>query len=253
MVRDVPDPDHAMFSAERLERLHEMESCHFWFAARRVVVDRLLAQTLSPGPKDVFDIGCGTGWLVERLASAGHRVTAIDYRPEAVEAVRRRSPAARAIVADACAVPLDAGSADVVVLLDVLEHTDDAAALAEVYRLLRPGGVALIGVPAFQWLWSFRDDDAGHRRRYTRGSLRRVLRTHGLTPVGISYFQFLLFPVVALSRRLGGRSRCVRDVEDRPPRVLNWILERVSIVDAVIGTKVPWPFGSSLMAVCRRP
>jgi SAM-dependent methyltransferase len=241
-----------MFTQERLQRLHEMEPLHFWFAGRRAIVDRLLATASAAGPKDIVDIGCGTGWLVERLAAAGHRMTAVDYRPEAIDAVRDRCAHARAIVADASDVPLADGSADVIVLLDVLEHTDDSAALAEVRRLLRPGGVALIGVPAFPWLWSFRDEDAGHRRRYTRKSLRRVLKAEGLTPTELRYFQFLLFPVVVVSRWVGRRSARLRDVEDQPPRAVNWLLERVSIADAMLGTRVHWPFGSSLVAVCRR-
>ncbi len=241
-----------MFTPERLERLHEMEPLHFWFAARRVIVDRLLATETATGPKDVFDIGCGTGWLVERLAAAGHRMTAVDYRPEAIAAIRERCPGARGIVADAARIPLADGSADVIVLLDVLEHTDDSAALAEVHRLLRPGGLVLIGVPAFPWLWSFRDEDAGHVRRYTRKSLRKVLKSQGLTPTEVRYFQFLLFPIVVVSRWIGRRSARIRDVEDRPPRVVNWLLERVSVADAMVGTRVHWPFGSSLVAVCRR-
>lgn len=241
-----------MFRPDRLHRLHEMEPTHFWFAGRRAIVDRVLQATLPAGPKDVFDIGCGTGWLVERLAAQGHRMTAIDTRPEAIAAVRQRCGEARTILAGAERIPLPDGSADAVVLLDVLEHVDDAAALGEVHRLLRPGGLALIGVPALPWLWSFRDLDAGHRRRYTRAGLRRSLADGGLVLDGLRYFGFLSFPLLVLSRLVGRRSPGMRDMEDRPPRAANWLLERVSVADAMIGTRVHWPIGSSLVAVCRR-
>jgi SAM-dependent methyltransferase len=245
----VRDP---VFRPDRLQRLHEMEPTHFWFEGRRAIVDRLLTSAMPGGPRDVIDVGCGTGWLVERLVGQGHRVTGVDSRPEAIEAVRARCGDARAILADAASIPLPDGCADAVILLDVLEHVDDAAAIDEIRRLLRPGGLAIIGVPALPWLWSFRDEDAGHRRRYTRRSLRRVLQAGGLRPVGLRYFQFLLFPLVVLSRLIGRRTTRARDLEDRPPGIANWILGRVSLTDAVIGTHLEWPIGSSLVAVCRR-
>src|SRR2546426_12019635 len=99
----------------------------------------------------------------------------------------------------------------ILLLLDVIEHLDaDVAALETARRALRPGGLLVITVPAYRWLWSGHDVALGHRRRYTTRGLSRVVERAGLSVVHASYFNTLLFPAVALTRvwkRLTGAAR----------------------------------------------
>jgi SAM-dependent methyltransferase len=245
--------DEPAFRADRLARVEEIEQEHFWFQGRRVLVEALLDRRL-PGPgRLVLDLGCGSGSLLDVLERRGQRVIGIDVRPEGLARARKRHPDALLLRAEADRLPLRDGVLDAVVALDVLEHVDDAAALAEVARVLRPGGLLLASVPAVPWLWSFRDEDAGHLRRYTRDSLVGALGAAGLEVAELRRYQFVLFPLVAAARLAGRRGPRLRDAEDLPRPAVNRALAAVSRLDARIGARITWPWGSSLVACARRP
>jgi hypothetical protein len=101
-------------------------------------------------------------------------------------------------------------------------------------------------------LWSRRDEEAGHLRRYTRRGLVAALSGAGLEVRHVSYYQFLLLPLVAAARLAGRRGNRVRDAEDDVPPVLNALLSAVNRVEVAVGNLVPWPCGSSLVAVASR-
>jgi SAM-dependent methyltransferase len=154
--------------------------------------------------------------------------------------------------ADATRLPIADNVFGAVLLLDVLEHVDDHAALAEVHRVLRPGGVAVITVPAVPWLWSYRDEAAGHLRRYGRRQLVQAITGARLAVLAVQYYQCLLFPLVAATRLLGRRGPRLRDLEERPSRRLNSMMAWVNLTEVRLGDAIPWPWGSSLVAVCRK-
>jgi SAM-dependent methyltransferase len=244
-------PSSTPFRADRLQRIAEIEETHFWFRARRELVERLLARHLAVPGALVLDVGCGTGSLLPVLQASGYRPVGLDLRPEGIARLRTADPTAEVLEGDAERLPFPDGSLDAVLALDVLEHVDDRAALREASRALRPGGLLLVSVPAFPWLWSFRDEDAGHRRRYRRGELENRLVEAGFAPVDIRYFQALLFPLLATSRLLGRRGPRARDAEDRPPALVNRALAAVNRFEVLVGVR--WPWGSSLVAVARKP
>ena len=237
---------------ERLRRLAEIEDWHFWFAGRRELVDRLVSAELAGGRRDVLDVGCGTGSTLARYA-ADHRATGVDASPEAVAAARARVPRATVDRAEAESLPFADESFDVVFLLDVLEHADDRAALAEVARVLRAAACAVASVPAMPALWSYRDAGAGHLRRYTRASVGALADSAGLELEALRPYQFALSPVVAVTRLLGRGGPRLRDLEDRPPRAVNAALRALNVAEARIGARVPLPFGTSLVARLRKP
>jgi SAM-dependent methyltransferase len=241
-------PDRGL-PPERLARIGELEGWHFWFAGRRVLVERLLERSVPPG-EPVLDVGCGTGSMVRSLGERGYRVAGLDLvLPRLHVSGDGRLPAARLMQGSATAVPVRDASVSGVLLLDVLEHVDDRAALLEVSRVLRPGGAAVITVPAMPFLWSHRDVAAGHLRRYTRASLVRAVREAGLRLEELRFYQFLLFPLVLASRLLGRRP----ESEEHPPPRLNRALSAVARAEARWGDRVRWPWGSSLVAVARKP
>jgi len=239
------------FSAARLRRISELEDWHFWFVGRLALVDGLLRRHLPAGTHRVLDGGCGTGFTLERLVGRGLRGVGLDLRREGI--ARRLNPRGGGTAAQGrvTALPFRDRAFDAGLLLDVLEHVDDRRALDELVRVVRPGGTILVTVPAMPWLWSFRDEDAGHLRRYTRRSVLDVLRGAGLDVLETRYYQFLLFPLVVLARILGRRRRSLRDREEEPPRSLNGILGRINRIEARLGERIPWPWGSSLAVVCR--
>lgn len=248
------DLEHARHDAAypaRLRRLAELEPSHFWFVGRRVLVQRLLARYLDGRTEDVIEIGCGTGLMLEALSRQGHRVVGLDLWAAQLCAARRLP--SHTVQADGAALPLRERSFGVVLLLDVLEHVDDRIVLREAHRVLRPGGIVLATVPALPWLWSHRDQAAGHLRRYTRRQFRRVLTGAGLSVLDMRYYQCLLFPAVAAARLLGRRGPRASDLEERPFPLLNRALMWINTAEARLSDVVPWPWGSSLAAICLKP
>ncbi len=247
----IDSPPH-QFPADRLQRIGELERWHFWFVGRRILLDKLLRKYLAGETRQVLDLGCGTGRMVEHLLEQGHQVVGLDIRSEGLATTRLERADAKLVQADAIHLPLGVHTFDAVLILDLLEHVDDQSLMGEVRRILRPGGVALMTVPAMPWLWSYRDAAAGHRRRYTRRRLARLLDEAGFTPLKMRYYQCLLFPFLVLSRLLGRKGPKLRDAEERPPRRLNAILTWITLLEVKLGDRIPWPWGSSLVVACRR-
>jgi SAM-dependent methyltransferase len=124
---------------------------------------------------------------------------------------------------DACRLPFASGGADVVLAFDVLEHlADDAGALREFFRVLRPGGLLWVSVPADMRLWSAHDVAVGHVKRYSRAELVRAVRGAGFELMDVSSWNVLLRPIVDMRRRRATGS----DLGDIG-LVTNWILARL--------------------------
>ncbi|HSG00834.1 MAG TPA: class I SAM-dependent methyltransferase [Vicinamibacterales bacterium] len=246
-------PAKRTFKAERLEMIGSLERTHFWFVARRALVLHLLARYSHRNSSVVVDVGCGTGLLAAALARRGDRVVALDFRPEGLRRLEPSGLALWPVQSSATDLPLEAGTADVVLALDVFEHVDDEAAIGEAVRVLKPGGTLVITVPAMPSLWSARDEEAGHLRRYTRRTLVDLIRQAGLELVDIRFYQFLLLPFVVLTRVLGKRWGGTQRAEERPGGLVNRVCLVVNRFEVALSDVVAWPLGSSLAAVARKP
>jgi ubiquinone/menaquinone biosynthesis C-methylase UbiE len=240
-------------SPARLRRLADIERWHFWFVGRRELLQGLLSRANDPHFDRVLDVGCGTGANAELLRPYSQHIVGMDVRTEGMEARGEAAPQQALFVrGTATRLPFSDGSFDAVTALDVLEHVDDHAALAEMRRVLRPGGTMLLTVPAMPWLWSYRDVDAGHLRRYRRRGLAHLLTSAQFELRDMNYYQCLLFPLV-LARVFRRDSAAWRNGEESPRPVINRVLSRVSRAEARLAHFVSWPFGSSLVALCRKP
>jgi SAM-dependent methyltransferase len=228
----------------------EQDRGHWWFIGRRAILLAEMTRWLPRRRCRVAELGCGSGGMLEALGRFGLAV-GIEADAALLEAARQRGLDARsgALPAD---IPLPAGEWDAVCLFDVLEHLDDeAAALASCRRLLAPGGLLFIAVPAYGWLWSRHDELLGHRRRYSARRLRRVVEAAGLRVERVSYFNALLAPPIVTVRLL--RRALGRDGHDlsRPPEPLNRLLAAVFAAEAALLRRVSLPFGISLVLVAR--
>lgn len=241
------------FSRERLARVEAMEAWHFWFRGRGVLVRELMGREKIEQGALHLELGCGTGKLAREMTKSGHRVVAVDYRPEGLDKIRESDPSAMVVRADATRLPFRNNVFDVITALDVIEHVDDHAALLEVRRVIRTSGKIFLSVPAMQWLWSARDEEAGHLRRYSPNLLRAALVRAELGVVALRYYQFVLFPFIVASRLLGKSARgkaAQRHEEARIP-VLNRVLGWVNDIEARVSARVSLPWGSSLIVVCK--
>src|SRR5688572_11907656 len=179
------DVASAQFARERLELIEDGEqSTHFWYAPRRALLLDTVVRAGVRRDAPLLDAGCGTGALVADLCGQGFDAHGIDpwmMRP-APATVRRASASldpARFQTGQVESIPWPDASLAAACAFDVLEHVDDERALAELHRVLQPGGHLFLSVPAHAWLWSARDTLAGHRRRYSRGLLRRRVTAAG--------------------------------------------------------------------------
>jgi len=165
----------------------------------------LVTQLLRSRARTFVDVGCGEGYMAERLAKMGLAGLALDTSPQAVSTARQRlkSQALASVQVrkgDLFDVELPRGQADAVLFLEVLEHLeDDMAALERLRELVRDGGFLVLSVPAHTKLWDALDEWAGHVRRYERDELCEKLTRSGWQPIVIYNYGF---PLVNLTRRL---------------------------------------------------
>ncbi|MEV0720519.1 class I SAM-dependent methyltransferase [Asanoa sp. NPDC050611] len=184
--------------ATEIRKLAALEDRHWWYAERRALLARALRGLGAPGA--ALDIGAAGGGNTRVLRAHGWRPVALEYSAEGAEVARERGLSV--MRADGRHLPVGSGALDLVTAFDVLEHIDeDHEAAAEIRRVLRPGGTALIAVPADMKLWSAHDVAVGHVRRYDRAGLRDVVKKAGLVVDELWSWNVLLRPVAAWRRR----------------------------------------------------
>ena len=166
-------PDSSMAEGLLVETWRKVRA-HPWWAARAKLVVALLREHGIQAPASVLEAGCGWGVNLDALEEAGYRVTGLDVSRRILELIDRpeRHLAEADLMQD---LPSDAGLSDAVLALDVIEHLDDdRAALSRLEKLVRPGGLMIVSVPALPELWSAFDEVQGHRRRYLPTTLRQA-------------------------------------------------------------------------------
>ena len=142
-------------------------------------------------------------------------------------------------------------------MMDLLYHrdvSDTALALAEAARVLRPDGLLLVNVPAYQWLYSSHDRAIHTGRRFTRPELVALIESAGLEPLRVTYWNAILFPAIALLRLLRrNSSRQASDLEGYGGNAIARILGGILALERTAMRLGNLPFGLSIFAVARRP
>lgn len=220
---------------------------HFWSGPRQELVHRLVRHRLPVGSSVVdaaWHPGSPLAWLAEDYPTVA---IAPEPPPDA-------EPGVAVVQGDVLRLPLVDASVDCVLLLDVLERLDDdRAAIVEAARVLSTGGLLVAAVPAGPRLWSSHDDRAGHRRRYKGPALAATIADTGMVPEHLRYFQFLLLPLFAASRRQArNRPRGLAREDNVSPGV-NRALAAVNRLETRAALRLPWPTGSTVLGLGRKP
>jgi len=243
---------------DEYRRMFEAEESQWWYVGQRAVAHALLESALASGAKGegalrILDAGCGTGGNLVHLARLGRAVGA-DLAPEALAFCRRRRvPALRARLRE---LPFADRSFDVVTSFDVLYHAwveDDGAAVAEMTRVLRPGGLLLVRVPALRALWGAHDEAVQSRHRYTRPELGALLGAGGLEVVRLTYANSLLFPLLLARRTLDRALRREGSDVSFLPAPLEWSFRHALLAEAALVRRgIHLPIGASVVGLARR-
>lgn len=243
--------------AHLFEEMARTEDHHWWFRGRRNIIEAVLRQHLPPvSQRRILDVGCGTGGNLPLLQRFG-QVVGLEGSPDALALCRRRLGPDFPLHQGHIPQDIPPGRFDVVTAFDVLEHIPDAeGALRGIRSALAPGGLLVLTVPAFGFLWSEHDTVHHHQRRYTVDLLTAQLTAAGLRPRWSSYFNSLLFPPIAAVRLL---QRVLPKSRDNAPRsdvevtggsgLTNQVLEAVFSAERHVVPRVSLPFGVSLIAV----
>jgi len=236
-----------------------VEDVHWWFVGRRSILLSILNRYLGAGAADgrqILDVGCGTGTMLTHLARFGD-ARGVDMDLEAVGYCHDRG-LQQVTQSGADSLPFEKDRFDVVTALDVVEHIDDdLGALREIKRVLKPGGLLLLTVPAYRFLWGRQDDINLHKRRYVARELRSRLQAVGFEVERLTYMNAILFPAIAairlLRRILPEPPKLESDFAFPAPQPLNVLLSAVFGSERYVLTRFDAPFGVSIMALARRP
>lgn len=232
-----------------------IEASHWWFVGRRRLFADLLAHSGLLKSSRILEVGVGSGANLRLLRDQGfEHIEGVDLSPRAVELCQSKG-FSHVVQGDLRALPFSDESYDLLIATDILEHLrDDYAAMKEIERVLRPGGIALITAPAFQFLWSDHDVVADHQRRYTRDRLLDVARDAGLTAREAYFFNFILLVPIALAR---GLITLLKLPAKNPNKVntrwLNWVLTRVFALDIWLAQRWKPAFGVSILLLAEKP
>lgn len=232
----------------------EVEATHWWFVVRRRLFAAELQRMGIPRNAHILDVGTSTGTNLRMLRDNGYpNVSGLDFSADAIRYCAQKGfDGVRQ--GDVCAIPYDSGSFDLVLATDIIEHVDDdITALREIRRVLRPGGQALVTVPAFQSLWGLQDNVSQHKRRYRISQLLQVARTAGLQPMRWYYFNFILFIPILIARRIIKAAKVeVKSENQLNTPFVNRLLKTIFLLDVTLAPFLPIPFGVSALTILRK-
>ena len=240
-----------------LEATARAERDHFWFRGFRRFVDPVVASAAKDRPGvTILDCGCGTGHNLARLRRHG-RAVGIDLTWTGLAFAHGRGD--RSIAqASAARLPFSDGAFDIVTSFDVIYALDDVAetaAIAEMFRVLRPGGHLVVNAAAMELLRGNHSVLAGEVRRYSKASLRDRLEASGFEIRRLTYTNATIVPVllaVRLAQRIAGHQESQEEISV-PIAPVNMALAGLLAAEAALVRIVDMPFGSSLLALARKP
>jgi SAM-dependent methyltransferase len=228
---------------------------YWWYVARTELLRTVLEERIGEATL-LLDVGSADGPSVGWLDHHGKRVM-LDIDP--------RGLAPGGVCGSAMALPFRDATFDVACAFDVVEHCEpESLALAELARVLKPGGRLLMSVPAYQWAWTEFDDENGHHRRYTRGRAEQAVESAGLTVTRSTYAFAGVFPFFATQRLVQRAGAALRrkadpshpaDTVSLPdmPAVFERLFLWLSRKEERVLSRRDLPFGSSVVLAALKP
>ncbi|MBX3255536.1 MAG: class I SAM-dependent methyltransferase [Chitinophagaceae bacterium] len=251
--------EYIPMNPEYLRKYYDYERNHWWFRVREKIIRQQINSSLpSYKPLKILNAGCATGRSSEMLQQYGE-VFSVEKDHDVCVFLREKLNM-EVWEAGLESLPFDDDFFDVVCVFDVIEHiAEQELAVAELFRVCKPGGFFYCSVPAFSFLWSIHDEVNHHKRRYTKRSLRCVLDKKFVIEYN-TYFNFILFFPVWLSRCVLQRMRkspgMVSDFESGKilnSRFFSFFFKSLFSIELLLLRYFTLPFGVSILLRARKP
>jgi len=236
---------------------------HYMDVASRANATNSLKKYLSSPKPVLMDIGCSSGFMLHELRKQfpGAAVLGSDYVRGPLDSLARDFPEVPLLQFDLVACPLPAKSINGITLLNVIEHIeDDVTALEQVFRILKPGGVAVVEAPAGPGLYDIYDKELMHFRRYKMSGLLRILKSIGFEILQKSHLGFFVYPAFAATKKWNRRylssdanvkTKVVASSINRGKN--DPVLYGIMRMENLLRPFIPFPFGIRCVVTCRRP
>lgn len=232
--------------------MFDNEDHHWWFTARRKIIQKIFSSYFPGSAGSILEVGCGTGGNLEFLSTYGD-IHGMELDDEALAMANSRKicQVRKGFLPDN--IPFEQ-SFDLICMFDVLEHiNDESTALRAIRRKLNQGGKILITVPAYKFLWSAHDVAHQHKRRYRKGQMLRLIQKAGFKVIYSTYFNSVLFPVIATIRivnNIFGRESGT-DVT-MPSKIMNNLLMKIFAGERFFMPGLSLPFGVSILIMAEK-
>ncbi len=240
---------------EEITQLSKFEDNYWWNQGRRRILCDLLYKQIN-GRKNlkILDVGCGSGGTSTAFLQFG-QVTGTDFSSLALKFAKNRG-LTNVVKSSVTSIPFSSEKFDIITVLDVIEHVkEDNLVLNEIWRMLKPNGIVVVTVPAFQFLWSEHDVASMHVRRYNNSSIVKVINESKFKIIKISYFVTFLFPFIAMYRLLIKRKIKEKKAECdfiEFPKLINSFFEKIMRVENKLLKKINFPFGLSIVCLAQK-
>lgn len=234
------------------------EQRHWWYLGMERITRAILNKWYRPGSNSsILDAGCGTGAGMSTYLADYGKVTGIDISPIALEFCRKRNLTSLSL-GSVMEIPFQSDGFDLVTSFDVLYEravTNDSTAISEFFRILRPGGLVLIRLPAYDWLRGQHDVIIHTARRYRASQVEKLLKDNGFRLVHISYANTFLFPLAVVKRLLERFFSPASASSDLSVNVgiFNGLFKHILGSEAFLATRVGLPVGLSVIALGQKP
>jgi SAM-dependent methyltransferase len=232
---------------------NKVESFHWWFVVRRKLLASILSSIHVPTNSLTLDIGCGAGSNLKVLSSSGINAIGLDRSIYALSLISKKLEVSL-LNGDLNKLPVRSNTIGLIIAMDILEHLDDDAnGISEFYRALSNGGMLIVTVPAFKFLWGIQDEVTGHKRRYLREEITNKLRKAGFEILKTSYFNCFLFIPILIGRRiirfLGLRVESENKINSP---LINFVLKTIFSFEPYILKYFSFPFGVSILCIAKK-
>ena len=245
------------------ESMYHQEKTHWWFCARRAIVQEVLNQLFLPSKNPtLLEVGCGSGGNFDLLKNYGDLYgmemseKAIEYaKKNGFEKIRKGKLPKQIAFAKQ--------EFDLILALDVIEHVEeDKESFHALYHSLKKNGFLVFTVPAYSFLWSSHDTMHHHKRRYTKKTLTNIIDPNQYSIEYLSYFQFFLFPLLCVDRMIFDKLSFLKSKnqnhskkdpkEEIPSFLINRLFQMIFSFESRFIGKKHFPFGSSILGILKK-